>query len=200
MPKRIYALAKELQIDSKELVDICTRIGILNKGSALASLEDDEVARISKYISGGPAAAPEKPAAPIGPIRAPIVERSAPAEIVIPTPPPAATPAQTQPSKTAPTPTAAPAPVTTPEPKVAPPAPITVAPDPLAPVRTPVTVPRPSTATPRNDEPQRPTREDFAGSGSRVRSLDALAGPTPAQPPKRTERLLRSVHSNVASL
>ena len=46
MPKRIYALAKELSIDSKELVDLCTRLGILNKGSALASLEDDELARI----------------------------------------------------------------------------------------------------------------------------------------------------------
>lgn len=172
MPKRIYALAKELQIDSKELVDICTRIGILNKGSALASLEDDEVARISKYISGGPAAAPEKPAPPIGPIRAPIVERSAPAEIVIPTPPPASTPAPTQPTKAAPADAPAPTPVAAPEPKVAPPAPITAAPDPLAPVRTPVTVSR-SSPTPRTDEPQRPSRDDFASSGTRVRSLDA---------------------------
>lgn len=53
MPVRIYALAKELKLDSKELVDLCTRIGILNKGSALASLEDDEVARIRKYLSSG---------------------------------------------------------------------------------------------------------------------------------------------------
>jgi translation initiation factor IF-2 len=172
VPKRIYALAKELQIDSKELVDICTRIGILNKGSALASLEDDEVARISKYISGGPVAAPEKPAAPIGPIRAPIVERSAPAEIVIPSPPPVATPAQAAPNKIASTPEPEAEPDAAPEPKVAPPAPITVVTDPLAPVRAPVTVSRSSTTSPRNDEPQRPTR-DFASSGSRVRSLDA---------------------------
>ncbi len=55
MPKRIYALAKELAMDSKELVDLCTKIGIQNKGSALASLEDDEVERIAKYISGGDA-------------------------------------------------------------------------------------------------------------------------------------------------
>lgn len=53
MAVRIYSFAKELKIDSKELVDICTRIGILNKGSALASLDDDEVARIKKYLSGG---------------------------------------------------------------------------------------------------------------------------------------------------
>ncbi len=53
MPVRIYALAKELKLDSKELVDLCTRIGIPNKGSALASLEDDEVSRIRKYLAGG---------------------------------------------------------------------------------------------------------------------------------------------------
>lgn len=53
MPVRIYALAKELNLDSKELVDLCTRIGIPNKGSALASLEDDEAARIRKYLSSG---------------------------------------------------------------------------------------------------------------------------------------------------
>ena len=60
MPKRIYALAKELSIDSKELVDLCSKLGIQNKGSALASLEDDEIARIQKYLAGGDA----KPAAP----------------------------------------------------------------------------------------------------------------------------------------
>ena len=161
MPKRIYALAKELQIDSKELVDICTRIGILNKGSALASLEDDEVARISKYISGGPAAAPEKPAAPTGPIRVPIVERSAPAEIIIPS-----------------APSSAPSPISVTEVFLEPvvtPAPITH--DPVVPVRAaPVTVARATTPAPRNDEPQRPSRDDFASqasSGMRVRSLDA---------------------------
>ena len=53
MPVRIYALAKELAIDSKELVDICTRIGIQNKGSALASLDDDETVRVRKYLQGG---------------------------------------------------------------------------------------------------------------------------------------------------
>lgn len=66
MPKRIYALAKELAMDSKELVDLCTKIGIQNKGSALASLEDDEVERIQKYLKGAeaPRAAPASPASP----------------------------------------------------------------------------------------------------------------------------------------
>lgn len=58
MPKRIYSLAKELSMDSKDLVDLCTKIGILNKGSALASLEDDEVARIEKYLAGSETQAP----------------------------------------------------------------------------------------------------------------------------------------------
>ncbi len=102
MSKRIYALAKELSIDSKELVDLCLKLGIQNKGSALASLEDEEVARIQKYLSGeSKPAAPEKPkgntvdappvrTAPIGPaasrigggrprdLRAPTAQRTAP--------------------------------------------------------------------------------------------------------------------------
>lgn len=59
MPVRIYALAKDLNIDSKELVDICTKAGIPGKGSALASLEDDEVVRVKAFLEGG---ATKKPA------------------------------------------------------------------------------------------------------------------------------------------
>ena len=36
MPSRIYSLAKELKIDTKDLVDICSRAGIPGKGSPLA--------------------------------------------------------------------------------------------------------------------------------------------------------------------
>jgi translation initiation factor IF-2 len=50
---RIYSLAKDLKVDSKELVDICTQIGIGGKGSALASLSDDEVVKIQDYFKGG---------------------------------------------------------------------------------------------------------------------------------------------------
>ena len=46
MAVRIYSLAKDLKVDSKELVDICTHIGIGGKGSALASLSDEEVVKI----------------------------------------------------------------------------------------------------------------------------------------------------------
>ncbi len=52
MPVRIYSLAKELKLDSKILVDICTSAGVTGKGSALASLTDEEVERVKAFISG----------------------------------------------------------------------------------------------------------------------------------------------------
>ncbi len=52
MPVRIYALAKELKVDSKKLVDLCAQAGIPDKGSALASLTDDESSRVRAFISG----------------------------------------------------------------------------------------------------------------------------------------------------
>lgn len=48
---RIYSLAKELSIDNKELVSICEKAGLRGKGSALASLEDDEVEKVKKFLS-----------------------------------------------------------------------------------------------------------------------------------------------------
>jgi translation initiation factor IF-2 len=68
---RIYSLAKELKLDSKDLVDLCTRAGVPGKGSALASLTDDEVVKVKAFISsvssgkslGGHASAAAKSAA-----------------------------------------------------------------------------------------------------------------------------------------
>jgi len=68
---RIYTLAKELKLDSKELVDLCTRAGIQDKGSALASMTDEEVAKLKEFIAAKskpaerPAAAPVRPGAPV---------------------------------------------------------------------------------------------------------------------------------------
>ena len=45
VPIRIYALAKQLKIDNKVLLDICTKAGV-KKGSALASLSDDDMEAI----------------------------------------------------------------------------------------------------------------------------------------------------------
>ncbi len=73
MAVRIYALAKELKLDSKELVDICTNAGLPGKGSALASLTDEEAERIRLFVKGGPgkpkasaaaAPAPQRPSEP----------------------------------------------------------------------------------------------------------------------------------------
>lgn len=80
MPARIYALAKELNLDSKDLVDIVKKVGITGKGSALASLTDDEAVKVRQHIadasSGGAAApaAPKKgpskePSGPVGAVR-----------------------------------------------------------------------------------------------------------------------------------
>jgi len=64
LPVRIYELAKELKLDSGELSEICTKAGVTGKGSALASLTDEEAAKVKEYLSGGkkPAKA-AKPAA-----------------------------------------------------------------------------------------------------------------------------------------
>jgi translation initiation factor IF-2 len=82
---RIYSLAKELKLDSKELVDLCTQIGISGKGSALASLTDEEEVKVREYFrnpGGKPAArgngaagvaAPERPAQPARVGRMPVI-------------------------------------------------------------------------------------------------------------------------------
>ena len=53
MPIRIYALAKQLKLDSKVLVDICTKAGVTGKGSALASLTDEEMAKVTAFMDSG---------------------------------------------------------------------------------------------------------------------------------------------------
>ncbi len=66
MAVRIYALAKQLKIDSKILVEICTRAGITGKGSALASLTDEEEAKVRELYESDkrPAARPTRPGRP----------------------------------------------------------------------------------------------------------------------------------------
>ncbi len=76
MAVRIYTLAKELKIDSKELVDLCTRAGIQDKGSALASMTDEEVVKLKEFIASKSRPAPAagavaaKMAAPVRPATA----------------------------------------------------------------------------------------------------------------------------------
>src|SRR5882762_7120013 len=87
VPIRIYALAKDLKIDSKELVEFCNKAGIPGKGSALASLEDDEIAKLKTWMDAS--ATKQKPSGP-----APLVDTKAvlsspvSATATLPPPPP----------------------------------------------------------------------------------------------------------------
>ena len=105
---RIYALAKDLKLDTKELVDLCTRAGIPGKGSALATLTDDEVDRVQTYIGGGgvkakrgrkaveePLPPPEPPRRPVAVGKMPVIT---PRKKGAPQPPPMApAPASSEP-------------------------------------------------------------------------------------------------------
>lgn len=83
---RIYAFAKELGIDNKDLLEVCRKVGIKGKGSALANLEDDEIAKIQAHLAGPDKAEPA--AAPLAPVRNPtILSKAVP--IMAPLPGPA---------------------------------------------------------------------------------------------------------------
>ena len=54
VPVRIYAFAKDLGMDNKQLLDICEQAGVGGKGSALASLSEDEITTINSFLAGPP--------------------------------------------------------------------------------------------------------------------------------------------------
>ncbi|MCG8585382.1 MAG: translation initiation factor IF-2 N-terminal domain-containing protein, partial [Pirellulales bacterium] len=61
MSVRIYTLAKELNLENKVVVDACSKAGITGKGSALASLTDEQADQVRAVLKSG-AAAPAAPA------------------------------------------------------------------------------------------------------------------------------------------
>ena len=75
MAVRIYTLAKELKLDSKELVEICSRAGIHDKGSALASLSDEEVAKLREFMSAK-SKPPERPAVAQAAVKPPAASKA----------------------------------------------------------------------------------------------------------------------------
>lgn len=85
MPARIYALAKELNLDSKDLVAIVKKVGIPGKGSALASLSDDEAQKVRDHLAGegGQSASPSAPAPPLGAVREPAPPQRRPIDIKV---------------------------------------------------------------------------------------------------------------------
>ena len=91
MPVRIYAFAKELGLDNKQLLDICEKANIKGKGSALASLNEDEITSIKAFMDGGGGVATEPEVEENVPVR-PAPFRTAPSkkkigEIVAPAKP-----------------------------------------------------------------------------------------------------------------
>ena len=54
MTIRIYALAKDLNVDSKVLIDLCQQLGIKNEAAALTLLTDNNVAKIKDYLASHP--------------------------------------------------------------------------------------------------------------------------------------------------
>ena len=59
VPVRIYAFAKDLGMDNKQLLDICEQAGVTGKGSALASLSEDEITTINNFMTAPPEPEPE---------------------------------------------------------------------------------------------------------------------------------------------
>jgi len=94
---RIYALAKDLKLDSKELVDICTKAGVLGKGSALASLTEEEAEKVTQFLRGGgggaakPKPTSNKPAASLAPQRPAEPARGSKMPVIVTAKPPAPT-------------------------------------------------------------------------------------------------------------
>jgi translation initiation factor IF-2 len=109
VPTRIYSLAKDLNIDGKKLVELCTKAGIQGKGSALASLEDDEVVKLKAFLEGGAA---KQAAAPANLVKtSDVLNRPVSGTVTLPPPPPPPQRAGPLRSKPAPTVEHAPPPV-----------------------------------------------------------------------------------------
>ena len=177
---RIYALAKELNLDSKVLVDLCGKAGLTGKGSALASLTDEEVVKVKAFVAAqsAPKAAPAPrpgPAAPEPPMTRPVT--------VLPTAP--------LPRIETPSPRR-------PEPAPAPPAAAATAKQPVAPPARPerdrpplVELPkrpiaiRPTPPRPPSDGPKPPVPPRPAGPTIRFAPLPTAAQPT--KPPVSDE-------------
>jgi translation initiation factor IF-2 len=141
---RIYSLAKELNIDSKLLVDICAKAGLPGKGSALASLSDEEVAKLKAYLAGGTRSSAAASAA-AAPVRPAVVQDRPIHEI----PRPSSSNTATATAPPAPAPPVAPPPVEAP-PQVAATA---ATPPPAAPTRPAPTRPTPSRPVVSNEPP-----------------------------------------------
>jgi translation initiation factor IF-2 len=164
VPIRIYALAKDLKIDSKELVEFCNKAGIPGKGSALASLEDDEVAKLKTWMDAS--ATKQKPSGPVPLVdtRAVLSTPVAATATLPPPPPPRTGPIRT---RVSPPPSIAPA-----QPTVAPSAP------PAAPA--PKEAAPPTISAKAAEAPREPEVEPMLPSGKAESPAARAAAPLPS--------------------
>jgi len=190
VPARIYALAKELNIDSKDLVDLVKKVGITGKGSALASLSDEEAKRVREHIAGSTARSAPTPAAvaeaaPPVAVRDTVIPDRKPKAIQVGRSSAAASRGSVKPRSEASPPVRAPAPLPPVEPAPAAPAEAPAqAPDVRLPPQT--KFPKPSggadrTATPKppaeeSIKPIRPMMPVRSEASSKMRSLDRVGG------------------------
>ena len=207
MAVRIYTLAKELKLDSKELVDLCTRAGIHDKGSALASLTDEEVVKLKEFMAarsrpaGG--AAPGRPAAG-GPVRPAVGPPVRPAAPMVPGRPPMLGPPPSAPKATVqPAPSAPMAPAQAAPPAVSPTGPVAATPAASAPPGqgAPAAPAGPAAGTPPAIPPiQRPVaprtagplrKEDYIAPGG----VGARGKPPEVASPKSSESRPRTIGS-----
>jgi translation initiation factor IF-2 len=199
---RVYALARELNIESKDLLDLCKQVG-LDVKNQLSSLDPDQRDLVEQLVrkGGGVAvAAAPKPAAPVIPtLPSPVPNLSARPvrrEPEAPKPPPVATPVV---APVAPPPTAAPAP--TPEP---PPRPQPAAPAAQLPEAPPVKPAEPTAPAPP-DLGQRVPPDAAAklppnlAPPGKVRDLNQPR-PDPGQRPQRKREIPRPTVHRVAPL
>jgi translation initiation factor IF-2 len=73
-----------LNIDGKKLVELCNKAGIQGKGSALASLEDDEVVKLRAFLDAGAA---KQAVAPVSLVKTADVLSARSADTSLPPPP-----------------------------------------------------------------------------------------------------------------
>ena len=67
---RIFALAKELNMDSKDLIEACAKVGVILKNSALASISPEEKDKVLDFLKqSSSVSAPAAKAAPVPPVR-----------------------------------------------------------------------------------------------------------------------------------
>ncbi len=204
---RVYVLARELDMESKDLLDLCRQHGMDVKNQ-LSSLDPEQqdviVAMVRKPSRGGPAVAPPPPQ-PLpqdigGKIRVlppsrpkPLERKPEPAPSAAPSPPPVEAPAAIAPPPVAPAaiPPRAPepSPVSVPVPEIKPPvAPAALLPEaPVAPrvvnVPPPSVVPAPAAQAPPTPPPP-PAAPEVPGAAARLpQPTPRVADLSPKPPP-----------------